>query len=62
MIEAIIAFLGCFYLLDYDYPQGWQVSLSVLQSLVFGDKTVHPDVRGDATRYLDDFEKFCSGQ
>ena len=50
MMEAIISFLGCSHLLDYDYPQGWQVSLSVLQNLIFGDKTVHPDVQADVTK------------
>ena len=62
MLKSVICLLGSFYLLDYDYPQGWQVSLSILQHLVFGDKTVHPAVQGDVARYINELDKYTSGE
>ena len=64
MLRAVTTLLGTFYLLYFDYPSGWQVSLSMtmLKNIVFGDKKVHPDVNGDVTKGLNELEKYCSGR
>ena len=62
ILKAVTTLLGTFYLLDLDYPQGWLVSLSILQKLVLGDKKVHPDAKGDIVKAFNDLEKYSTGE
>ena len=62
MLKAVTTLLGTFYLLDLDYPPGWLMSLSILQKVVFGDKKVHPDAKGDIVKTFNDLERYCSGE
>lgn len=61
MVKAIVALLASFYLLDLDYPLGSMISLSILQRIVFGDNTVHPDFKDHLIKAWNDLEEFCSG-
>ena len=60
LIKAVVDFLASFYLLDLDYPTNWLISLSILQRLVFSDIKVHPGVKGDVVKALEDFTKYCT--
>lgn len=62
MMKAVAALVGTFYLLDFDYPTTWQVSLSVLQRVLFGDERVHPDGKCDIVKAFNDFDSFCNGE
>ncbi|XP_033125439.1 uncharacterized protein LOC117123570 [Anneissia japonica] len=42
--EALLAFLGAFYLLDFDYPKSHEIGLSVLQCLILLDKETPADL------------------
>ncbi|CAB4012379.1 Hypothetical predicted protein [Paramuricea clavata] len=43
IVQAVVAFVATFYLLDLDYPAKWLMSLSVLQKIIFNDNQMHPD-------------------
>ena len=60
MVKAVVALLESFYLLDIDYPLGLLISLSVLQRIVFGDNTVHPDFKEGVIRAWNDLDVYCS--
>lgn len=52
MMQAIIALLACFYLLDLDYPLGSIIAFSILQKIVFLDNTFHPDCQADIVKEI----------
>lgn len=56
--KAVVCFLASFYLLDLDYPPTWLLSLSILQKLVFEDKSVHPDCQADAIKAFQELEQY----
>ena len=56
MLRAVTTLLGTFNLLDVENWEGWQVSLSMLENIVFGDKKVHTDVNGNITKGLNELE------
>ncbi len=60
MLKAVTAFIACFYLVDLDYPSNWQLSLSILQRVIFKDIKVHPDVKNDVVKAMEEFDKYCS--
>ena len=61
MVNAVVALLASFYLLDLDYPLGSLISLSILQRIVFSDNTVHPDFKEDVIKAWNDFDVYCNG-
>ena len=61
-MEAVVAFLGRFYLIDLDHPDSWIVSLSILQRITFEDMTVHPDHEDDVTKAWKDLDKYIYGK
>ena len=61
VMKAVVALVASFYLLDLDYPFGSLISLSVLQRIVFGDNSVHPDFKEDVIRAWNDLDVYCNG-
>ena len=41
--EALLAYIGTFYLLDYDYPATYEIGLTMLRFFLFGDKQIPSD-------------------
>ena len=48
-----------FYLLDLDYPPTWLLSLSILQKIMFEDKSVHPDCQANLVKAIQEIEQYC---
>ena len=44
MAAAVVAFIGAFYLFDFDYPKQHEYGMLMFQTLVFEDKTVPGDI------------------
>ena len=44
IMEAFIAYMSLYYLMDVDYPQSQEVSLSIMQYIIFHDKKTPADV------------------
>lgn len=44
LAEAVVAFLSIYYLLDVSYPSNWEMSLIILQFLIFGDFQAPPHI------------------
>ena len=45
LAEAVVAFIGTFYLMDFDYPKQHEYGLLMLQAIVFMDERVPSDVK-----------------
>ena len=60
MMEAVIAFVASFYLIDMNYPEAWIVSLSILQRIIFQDTAVHPDHAEEVSKAWKDLDKYIS--
>ena len=44
IMEAFITYMSLYYLMDVDYPQSQEVSLTIMQYIIFHDKKTPPDV------------------
>ncbi len=44
IVEAVLALIGLFYLLDVDYPQSHELGLTMLHNMVFQDLNVPADL------------------
>ena len=45
LTQAVVAFLGTFYLINFDYPKQHEYGLLMLQSIVFMNERVPSDVK-----------------
>jgi hypothetical protein len=63
-MEAALALIGLFYLLDVDYPKAHELGLTMLQNLVFQDLSTPDDLfntfQSAKKAYLD-FQQNSSG-
>jgi hypothetical protein len=64
VMEAALALIGLFYLLDVDYPKAHELGLTMLQNLVFQDLSTPDDLfntfQSAKKAYLD-FQQNSSG-
>ena len=58
LAEALLAFLGMFYLLDVDYPTTHEVGLTMLQNLLFADHCAPQDMSAAFNATLSEYMKY----
>ena len=56
--EAILALIGSYYLLDIDYPKSHELGLTMLQYLVFKDKSSPGDLSTTLNGTIADYSRF----
>ena len=59
-MEAVVAYLATFYLLDFDYPRHHEMGLNVLQYYLFQDTNVPNDIAASFNAHLDAYKQFKS--
>ena len=60
MMAAVITLMASFYLLDMDYPASWVLPLTVMQRMIFRDRTVFPQCKEDVAKAIADYGKFLN--
>ena len=58
--EAVVAFMGTFYLLDFDHPKFFEIGLNVLQYFIFQDSNVPKDIAQTFNMNLAAYKKYKS--
>ena len=58
--EAVVAFIATFYLLDFDYPKQYEISMNIIQYFIFEDSNVPEDVAQSFSSNLSQYKKFKS--
>jgi hypothetical protein len=56
--EAVLAYLGLYYLLDLDYPASHELGFTLLHYLFFEDETTPGDIVQTFNATLAAFQKF----
>lgn len=56
--EAVLALIGLFYLMDVDYPKAYELGLSILQNLCFGDHNMPGDILNVFNNAIGEYLKF----
>ena len=56
--EGVLALLGCFYLLDFDYPRFLEIGLNIFHYLIFKDTDVPQDIASAFQGALTSYRKF----
>lgn len=58
VMEAALAFIGMFYVLDIDYPPSHELGLSVLHNFIFGDKSTPAELLSPFNTAIEEYTKF----
>lgn len=58
VMEAALAFIGMFYVLDIDYPPSHELGLTVLHSFMFGDKSTPAELLTPFDTAIEKYMKF----
>ena len=58
LLEAVVAFLAAFYLLDVDYPNCHEIGVNLLEYFIFEDKNVPKDISVHFDAQLSAYKKF----
>ena len=56
--EAFIAYLASYYLLDMDYPKAGETALTIMQWIIFDDKSVPVNIMDDTKQKFEDYLAF----
>lgn len=57
-LEAVVAFLSSFYLLDFDYPTQNEIGMTILQVFVFNDNRIPEDITIPVNGMLKAYRKY----
>ena len=53
--EAIVAYIASYYLLDIDYPKGAEISLTIIQWILFEHLMAPKDILNEANKLYQQF-------
>ena len=60
-VTAYLAYMEMYYLLDYDYPQHYEVALTALHFIIYEDKRIPVDILGHFNKIVEQYNKFKAG-
>ena len=58
MMEGILAYIGVFYLMDFDYPSMFEIGLTTLHYLFFNDQNIPADILPTFTAAMNDYKLY----
>ena len=58
MKESILAYIGAFYLMAFDYPAVYELGLTILHFLFFEDMNIPADLLSSFTVGINDYNKY----
>ena len=60
-LDALLVFLGLYYLLDFHYLHQYEASLAVLHYYIFGDRSIPGGMLESFNVILQDYNMFKTG-
>ena len=57
-IMALLAYIGLYYLLDYDYPLQYEVGLTIPHYIFYEDSSIPVDILAHFNKSLEQFNKY----
>ena len=62
MKEVVPAYMGLYYLLDFDYPPAYEIAFTVLHFLLFDDKATPGDLFSMFTSTMREYMAYKKSQ